>query len=176
MDKLNMEEAKRTFLAANCSTFAMARENQPVYEKYLESQISKELENQWRREAFHELLADSAQKVMWKKISKLHELAKSIKMIDFYRLINNELGTILAVLDTLDQIVIAEIIIGRLSISERSGLIFESNDLGDKSLATEFAIRASTLLDNCDENCDFIERITNAKIKLSEVRSVLEIV
>lgn len=34
---------------------------------------------------------------------------------------------------------------------------------------------ASTLLDNCDENSDFIERIDNARIKLSEVRSVLKI-
>lgn len=175
MDKLNIEEARRAFLAANCSTFAMARENQPVYEKYLESQISKDLENQWRSEAFHDLVADSSQNVTWKKVSKLHELAQSIKLIDFYRLINSELRANLEVLNNLDQIVIAEIIIGRLSISERSGLIFESNDLGDKSLAKKFAIMASDLLEKCDENCDFIERFDNARIKLSEVRSILGI-
>lgn len=174
MDKLNLEDAKKVFLEANCSTFVMARENQTIYERYLESQISKEMENQWRIELFYELLADKVPNATWRKISRLHELAQSIKMIDFYKLIINELRSKITGLNNLDQIVIAEIIIGRLSINERSGLIFESNDLGDKSLAMNFAILASTLLNLCEENSDFVERITNAKIKLLDVKSILQ--
>lgn len=173
MEKLSFEDAKIIYKKWDCSTFTMARENLPLYEKYLKLNIPKELEKEWRKERFCEILNINNQYPAWKTINKLYELARSIGMIEFYKEIGKKIELIKNNLEDRERVIITETIIGRLEISERSGLIFESFDLGDKELSKYFSDMVLFLINFKTNDDNLVVRISNAKKTNSDIVRVL---
>lgn len=169
MTLMSKDEAKRAFLDSGCSTFTMARENLPLYERYLALGIDKETELSWRKERFYEILNSPRQPSYWKRIDKLIELAQSIKQIKFFHEIYIELNKIQPTLEDFERVIIAETLIGRLSVTERSGVIFMTYDLGDKQLSSKFVELTSNLLAFETEENDLLVRIDNAKKSLEDI-------
>lgn len=173
MTLMSKDDAKKAFIDSDCSTFKMARENITLYEMYLELGIEKETELSWKKEHFYEILNSTSLYSYWKKIDKLSELAQSIKQIELFREINSELNKIMGAIGEFERVIIVETLIGRLSITERSGVIFMSYDLGDKQLALKFVELAHNLLEFETQDDDLIFRINNAKNLLTEIATNL---
>jgi hypothetical protein len=171
---ISKQEAKKMFIASDCSTFIMARENLPLYKKYLNAGIDSETELKWEKECFQEILNSYGEYANWKKISKLHDLAQSINVVDFYHEIKNELYRIQSTLAINERMIIAETLIGRLALSQRSGLIFEAYDIGDIKLSWQFSEMADALLMAETDDAELQIRINNAKENLAEIKRILK--
>lgn len=133
---MTLNEARELFFTYKCSKFSMARENLEVYESYLKLKIEKDIENGWREEKliidYIKLSNKPNQDNSWMVFSDMYNLVEVLKSSESLNIMKKSYQSIKNYLQEKDRIVIAETIIGRKSLSSRSGLIFISYDIGEK--------------------------------------------
>jgi hypothetical protein len=167
MIQLSLEEAKDLFMSMNCSTFVMAREDLPLYELYRKLNIDKQIEKKWREEKLLDYYNKVKEGVEETDIIKIYnymeDIVENLKTLNSLKIIMEVTTIILIKLKDIDRVIIAESIIGRLDISERSGFIYGSYDLGDKDLACCFFNLILSLIDFECKDKNIIKRLDNIK-------------
>ena len=171
--KIAMKLVKEIFRSYDCSTYVMARNNQKEYESYKELNVPKKTELEWKSEMIEEYSKTISKKTSkgdkWKLINKMCELVESTrytKNLDLiYETIKNEISNF----DAKERVIISETINGRKHISQRSGLIFLSYDIGQTNLAKRYGELSLELLNvkNSDEALD--NRIKNSRDLRDEI-------
>ncbi|GMQ59689.1 hypothetical protein AN1V17_40890 [Vallitalea sediminicola] len=176
-----LEEAKEYFMAMDCSRFHMARENKLKYEKYVDLNISEQTEMRWRREKFNDFydsaMSSSENNSLWKLVNRMYDLVSSTRDVEDLIKIHSLIELSINKLSPKDRIIIAETIIGRKGISERSGLIFLAYDLKNIILAKGYAKTASKLVDiaNSVNDEDLTYRLKKCKQVNHEVIKILNL-
>lgn len=138
-----VEQAKDYFRLMGCSNFHMGRESSDRYAEYLKLNISKETENEWRKEQFYEhyfnIMKNSQTESLWIIHSNMYEIYTSLKT-------DEELVKLLEITKHIqekvpvdEKVIVAETINGRTIRQARSGLIYKAFDSGNISIAKEFA-------------------------------------
>ncbi len=174
---MTLEDAKKFFISMNC---VMERENLPLFEEYKRMGISKSLEMKWREERFNEIFTnlkyDAIDMPFWKSFDQMADLTTSLKKPKYLKLMKESLKIIIdKKLSLIESLTIAETIIGRLDISQRSGLIFLSIDLGDEDLAHLFIIEVLYLVDIESKDVNIIERVKRAKEICLKIKDELKL-
>lgn len=170
---MTFKEVKKVFFKYDGSLFAMAREEQEVYENFKMLNISVETVEKWRQEIVLNL---------WEqlKISGSSDLFNRM-----YEILDNKHNreNLLILKEALYKVnykdsevnaCISESVIGRKVLSARSGMIFWAYDLGEHEIAKEllhFAIKLAMVqtsdehmksrLERIKENCYLISSALN---------------
>ena len=74
---ITLEDAKEMYLKYDCSTFAMAREDQPFYEVYRKLNIPKEMQEKWKQELFDQLKDQLKIKGSYRLFNRLYNIAEN---------------------------------------------------------------------------------------------------
>jgi hypothetical protein len=138
-----LEQAKEYFRAMGCTHFHMSREFPQRYDEYLQLNIPRETEFEWRKERFYEcysaIKGDMDGTSLWNLHSQMDALYENLKT-------NEELMKILEVTRNIrdkvppyDRVIVAETINGRTVRETRRGLIYNAYDSGNIAAAKEFA-------------------------------------
>ena len=174
---ITLEEAKEMFLKYDCSTFAMAREDQPFYEEYRKSNISKEMEEKWIQELFDHLKDQLKSKGSVMLFDRLYDLAKNGNRDNRERLLALKEALAFVKYDNLrDNAIISETIIGRKVLSVRSGMIFWAYDLGEYEIAKELVLYTMDLLSYQPEEDRLRDRFERDRTKCRLINSELQLV
>ena len=165
--KMSFNEAKELFFSSDCSTFIMARENLPEYKRYIELNIPKEMEQEWREvkilEYYMAFKNGSFKEPTWILIDKMSELVVYIKSAQSLEKIFETIKSAMNNLNDKERVIISETINGRKHISLRSGLIYLSFDIGEISLAKQFSSLSLELANLTTNNIDLLNRADNSK-------------
>jgi hypothetical protein len=140
-DKL--EEAKRHFQEMGCSHFHMGRENPGYYKDYLALGICQETEMAWASETvsatIYRLCHETADRnELWSRHARLTDIVLGYKLNNSLESLLHATLVIEPLLPQKDRLLVAETIVGRQEAKSRKGLIFESLDAGQKTLAEKF--------------------------------------
>ncbi len=176
---ITLEEAKEMYLKYDCSLFAMAREDQPFYEEYRKLNISEEMEEKWLQELFDHLKDQLKSKGSVDLFNRLYDLAEDGHRYRYNRDRLLDLKEALAFVkyDNLqDNAIISETIIGRLVLSERSGMIFWAFDLGEYEIAKELVLYTMDLLSYQPEEDRLRKRFEEDRTECSLINSELQLV
>ena len=145
--RMTIDEIKSIYFQYDCSLFAMAREDQIAFEQYRALKLPKKIEAEWKKElltTLFEQLKEIGDIAIFMRIDNIMENFTNKESLIIMK---NALNYIR--FDNLKQkLCVAESLIGRSDITERSGMIFGAYDLGEKELAAEFMRSTIELLNN----------------------------
>lgn len=170
---MDIIDIKKIFIQYNCSAFAVAREDMVAYEEYKKIYNHDELLKEWRRELFESYVDELKREGSIDIFLKVYDLVDGAfngHIMQIFRSIVHDVK----VRDGKEAVILAETIIGRKDISERSGLIFGAYDLGDIELAEEFVRFTEQLLNIECVNKNVHNRINRAKTKVLLVKKALK--
>ena len=146
---MTFAEAKKLYFKYDCSLFAMEREEgREVYKDYKLLSIPDIVEEEWREELFI---------VLWEqfKIERTGSLFNKMAKIAEKKYYKKMLFILKEALDDVAyenlqvRACISEAVIGRKTLSERSGMIFGAYDMGEKDLAKDFLQFILNFLSDC---------------------------
>lgn len=152
-----VEQAKEFFMAMRCSHYGMAGDYPQRYDDYMELNISKQIEKEWKKERFYEfcsdILTNTDSDLLWSlhsEIEYLYEVLKTeeelMKLLEITKHIREKVPPY-------DKVKIAETINGRTVRSARSGLIYMAYDSGNPAVSREFA-ELSLYFSTCNNDQD----------------------
>ena len=139
----SIEQAKEYFKYMGCSGFYMCREYPQRYMEYLQLNILKEIEAEWRMEKLDEYYKDIMENrenlTLWIVHSRMEELVATLKTDKALKKMLEATRNIYSKVPFADRVLVSETINGRRHIKYRDGLIYLAYDLKNISVAKEFA-------------------------------------
>lgn len=157
--KMTLEEAKRVYMNNKCSLFVMAREDRLNYDLYRKSNISSMMERKWKKEMIDDQVKQFEKSGDADLFNSICELCECFNDRNTLCLLMGLIDKI-NIEDTKTALCIAETIMGRKILSERSGMIFWAYDLGMKKEVVMLCRKVLTLI-----NIDSVEERYQARAK-----------
>lgn len=172
---MTIDEAEKFYKDYNCSLFSMAREDMINYTLYRNLDIDKALEMQWRTEVMDDLtvkLKRDGEIYVFNRLYDLtggaHNYHNLMRLLDALRYTN--------IRNITESLCLAETIIGRKELSQRSGMIFWAYDIGEKKETTNLSKLVLSLIDLKIDDMEIFERINRDLKKVRTINSMLNIV
>lgn len=154
--RMTIDEIKAIYFQYDCSLFGMAREDQIAYQQYMALKLPKKIEAEWKKELLTTLFEQLKKTGDSFTFNRMYHIVENFKNKESLFIMKNALNYIR--FDNLEEkLCVAESLIGRSDITERSGMIFGAYDLSEKELAAEFMRNTIELLNNetSDEELKF---------------------
>ena len=171
-----IREAKKAFFKYDGSLFSMAREEQEIYEKFRRLNIPEKKLEKWRLEIIHSKFQELKITGSHNLFNRMEYLVEGKQNLNYLRITRNALYMI-RFNNLEEKACICETLIGRLDISQRSGMIFWAYDIGAPEIAKELLQyvyqhanvetsdeRLRTRFDDIIKNCHTISSILNIQI------------
>lgn len=173
MKNITIDEAKIIFFKYDCSHFVMGRENPELSDIYMNAKIDKIIEDEWRHEKL-EIVYNSLSSITYPNqiaitFFKMYDLVTNLKTRSSFSLMLRVLNETSEYASNQEKVAISETIIGRLPLKHRSGLIYESFDIGEIEFSNEFAEYAKLLLQDSHGDDKFINRVEKAENNLKKI-------
>lgn len=171
--EMTIEEAKEIYKKYHCSCFAMAREDLITYNKYQELCIDKELERQWRIEEIENLVSKLKETGDSRIFNRLYDLSESFHDAERLEMMIGSID-IVKINNAKTSLCIAETIIGRKTLSVRSGMIFWAYDIGRKKEAVALTKKALSLTNIITDDIEIKRRADRDREKLKKIVGILD--
>ena len=175
----NIEDAKSYFHSMGCSHFHMCREYPKRYNEYKTLNVSSEQELEWRKESLDQMasrLEEIEPKELWATHSSMENLVQELKTRNSLERIYEATKQIEKRLPPKGKLLVAETIIGRQNIEQRSGLIFLSSKLGEEAITVDLSKIAIRLLEEAEDRLSSdIERCRRASSRIKEIIKILKL-
>lgn len=171
---MTLDEAEDLYKKNNCSLFTMAREDLTKYTLYKELNIDKLLEQQWRMEVIENLVAILKETGDINIFNQIYDLSVSFHDKERLELLIENLNYI-KIKDIKLSLCIAETIMGRKDLFERSGMIFWAYDIGAKVEAIILSKKVLSFLKIETNDIKTKERISRDLKKFKKLCNSLEI-
>ena len=144
---MTIDEIKSIYFQYDCSLFALDREGQIAYNQYMALKLPKKIEAEWKKELLITLFEQLKETGDSFTFNRMYHIIENFKNKESLFIMKDALKYIR--FDNLEEkLCVAESLIGRSVITERSGMIFGAYDLGEKELAAEFMRSIIELLNN----------------------------
>lgn len=150
---MTSDDAKAYYMGMGCSHFHMQRQSEQRYQEYRRLAISKETEDEWKREAFDMLanavLQEKDVKQIWYQHSIMIDIAQMLKDIKTYLRLLEVTQAMLMRLPKADYPIVAANLMGRTDVSLHQGFIYDCNGI-DHRLCVCFLKITQYLLDDAE--------------------------
>lgn len=171
---MTLEDAKKAFMKYDGSLFAMAREEKETYESYQLLNIPDEMADKWRQELFldvWEQLKENGSSALFHRMYHLsesrHDKENLFILRDALHKVNYQTPK--------ENASIAETVLGRKALSERSGMVFWAYDLDEHELAEELLQLVMELVAVPTSDEKIRERLERVRKKCDQIRAELKL-
>lgn len=146
-----LEQARAYYEAMNCSLFHIHREDSARADEFSALNISEAILESWRHDYAEKRLSDLTREdtppdKLWSLHDDLAELVcglSSIRLIERFFEASRSIASKLA---QFDKLLVAETLVGRSAIANKTGLIFRCHQLGRPDQAQNFVDLVRTLV------------------------------
>ena len=167
---MTVNEAKKLYKQYNGSLFSLAREDNVKYSSYQKLAITKEMEQQWRLELIQEVYQLIKCKGDVSSFNQLYNLTEGLHTKENLSVLMNALQCTL-VEDSKSSLILAETIMGRKGIPQRSGMIFWAKDLGANEDVVRLLQAVTKYLSITPTDARMQDRLERDRILLEEIRT-----
>lgn len=165
---MTRNEARELFLNSDCSYFIMCTKYYSKYLEYCQLELPKSLEQVWRNEKIQMLSMEIRRKRDYRLFIRLCDMAVEFRDYEKLRIVLNALRFVNPPTAMDQRLCMAETILGRKALKNRSGLIYWAYDNGQLAIAIMLMDQALQYLGGSEEMDKEMEKRVRRGVRVSK--------